>query len=107
MESAQPRIVTLTGAGRQDLSKVTSIREYTLFRGMRWRKDSRGHYWLVSCALCSRLSFRRLAAMASGPNLVPAEGRPFPITPFCAAAFCYSSYRLPSRQVREWHTGKS
>jgi len=96
MESAQPRIVDADWGRAQDLSKVTSIREYTLFRGHAMEKQiAVVSYWLgIVCALLT-IVFRALAAIGIWPNLVPAEGAPISYYTFCAAAFCYSSYRLP------------
>jgi len=98
MESAQPRIVDADWGRAQDLSKVTSIREYTLFRGHAMEKQiAVVSYWLgIVCALLT-IVFRALAAIGiSGQDLGTRRRRAhFLYTPFCAAAFCYSSYRLP------------
>jgi uridine phosphorylase len=108
MESAQARIVDADWGRAQDLSKVTSIREYTLFRGHAMEKQiAVVSYWLgIVCALLT-IVFRALAAIGIWPNLVPAEGAPISYYTFLRGGVLLFLVSIASRQVSEWHTGKS
>jgi len=108
MESAPARIIDADEGRVQDSRKVTSIRKYSLFRGHTMEKRiAVVSYWLgIACALLT-IIFRGLAVFGIWPNLVPAEGAPISYYTFLRGGVLLLLVSIASRQVSDWHTGKS
>ncbi len=108
LESAQSGSVDTAGGRAQDSSKVTSIRKYSLFRGLAMEKHiAVVSYWLgIVCAVLT-IVFRALAAFGIWPNLVPAEGAPITYYTFLRGGVLLFLASIASRQVSEWRAGKS
>ena len=64
-------------------------------------------YWLgIACALLT-IIFRGLAVFGIWPNLVPAVGAPISYYTFLRGGVLLFLVTIASRQVSDWHTGKS